>query len=47
MLFKNVGEYQDIQYRNVISRYYTVSPEEIPDTYNAFLDEVRKAGYTL
>ena len=47
MLFKNVGEYQDIQYRNVISRYYTVSPEEMPDTYNAFLDEVRKAGYTL
>ena len=47
MLFKNVGEYQDIQYRNVISRYYKVSPEEMPDTYNAFLDEVRKAGYTL
>ena len=47
MLFKNVGEYQDIQYRNVISRYYTVSPEKMPDTYNAFLDEVRKAGYTL
>ena len=47
MLFKNVGEYQDIQYRNVISRYYTVSTEEMPDTYNAFLDEVRKAGYTL
>ena len=47
MLFKNVGEYQDIQYRNVISRYYTVSPEEMPDTYNAFLDEVREAGYTL
>ena len=47
MLFKNVGEYQDIQYRNVISRYYTVSPEEMPDTYNAFLDEVKKAGYTL
>jgi len=47
MLFKNVGEYQDIQYRNVISRYYTVSPEEIPDTYNAFLDEVRKAGYQV
>jgi len=47
MLFKNVGEYQDIQYRNVISRYYTVSPEEIPDTYNAFLEDVRKAGYTL
>ena len=47
MLFKNVGEYQDIQYRNVISRYYTVSQEEMPDTYNAFLEEVRKAGYTL
>ena len=47
MLFKNVGEYQDIQYRNVISRYYKVSPEEMPDTYNAFLDEVREAGYTL
>ena len=47
MLFKNVGEYQDIQYRNVISRYYTVSPEEMPDTYNTFLDEVQKAGYTL
>ena len=40
MLFKNVGEYQDIQYRNVISRYYTVSPEEMPE-------DVRKAGYTL
>ena len=47
MLFKNVGEYQDIQYRNVISRYYTVSPEKMPDTYNTFLDEVKKAGYTL
>ncbi|MDB0074631.1 MULTISPECIES: DUF5085 family protein [Streptococcus mitis group] len=47
MIFKNVGEYQDIQYRNVISRYYTVSQEEMPDTYNAFLEEVRKAGYTL
>ena len=47
MLFKNVGEYQDIQYRNVISRYYTVSQEEMPDTYNTFLEDVRKAGYTL
>ena len=47
MLFKNVGEYQDIQYRNVISRYYTVSQEEMPDTYNSFLEEVREAGYTL
>lgn len=46
-MLKTVGEYQDIQYRNVISKYYKVAQEDMQRTFSSFLEEVREGGYTL